>query len=502
MPSAAYRPREPQETLLWRVVGEHLGDFLEHARAEYAGTLPKYVKDAFSKYLTCGDLSRGFVRLHCDGCGDEVLVAFSCKQRGVCPSCAARRMSNEAAHIADRVFPNVPIRQWVMSMPMELRALAALDPRVLRAMNRIFCEEVSRRYRRACGADSQTGAVACVQRFGGSLNLNVHMHNLFLDGGFVDAASPCFIEAPPPTLEQLHALVVAIHARALKWLRKAGYLNANGEPHEPSALHACTQLALSAGTFLQTTEPDAHEVDERKSTRSRRFSAQHEGFDVHCGVRVEKNDDEGRERLVRYCTRPVLALDRLAVLPDGTITYRVKYPRRGRTHRTMTPVEFLARLAALVPPPRYPLVRYSGVLGPGAKLRARIVPNPTRTRAKMCGPEPEPLPPRDKPVKPEKAPRDDANASLVLANLVHEPEITEWNILTLPHWNRLANGALVAATPTIDWRTLLARTFGFDAMRCPRCGAPLRVMATITDRDLARAIVDHVRNARAPPVAA
>jgi len=97
MPSAAYRPREPQETLLWRVVREHLGDFLEHARAEYAGPLPKYVKDAFSKYLTCGDLSRGFVRLHCDGCGDDVLVAFSCKQRGVCPSCASRRMSNEAA---------------------------------------------------------------------------------------------------------------------------------------------------------------------------------------------------------------------------------------------------------------------------------------------------------------------------------------------------------------------------------------------------------------------
>src|SRR5450631_3597437 len=73
-----------------------------------------------------------------------------------------------------------------MSMPMELRALAALDPKVLRAMNRIFCEEVSGRYQRACGADSQTGAVACVQRFGGSLNMNVHMHNLFLDGGFVE----------------------------------------------------------------------------------------------------------------------------------------------------------------------------------------------------------------------------------------------------------------------------------------------------------------------------
>src|SRR5450631_4661333 len=126
---------------------------------------------------------------------------------------------------------------------------------------------------------------------------------------------------------------------------------------------------------------------------------------------------------------------------------------------------------------------------------------PTRTRAKMCPAEPEP-PPREKPVKPEKTPRDDSNASLVLANLAREPEPTEWNILTLSHWNRLANGALVAATRTIDWRTLLARTFGFDAMLCPRCCAPLRVVATITDPRVARAIVDHVRNARAPPRAA
>jgi hypothetical protein len=54
-------------------------------------------------------------------------------------------------------------------------------------------------------------------------------------------------------------------------------------------------------------------------------------------------------------------------LPDGNLTYRVKYPRRGRAYRTMTPIELLARLAALVPAPYFPLVRYCGVLGPGAK---------------------------------------------------------------------------------------------------------------------------------------
>lgn len=69
-------------------------------------------------------------------------------------------------------------------------------------------------------------------------------------------------------------------------------------------------------------------------------------------ARIEADDDEGRERHVRDCARPCFALDRLTVLRDGRVAYRVKYARRGVTHRVMTPIELLARLAALVPPPR------------------------------------------------------------------------------------------------------------------------------------------------------
>lgn len=64
------------------------------------------------------------------------------------------------------------------------------------------------------------------------------------------------------------------------------------------------------------------------------------------------------------------------MLPDGRVAYRVKYAGRGGTHRIMVPVEFLARLAALVAPPRYPLVRYHGVLAPHSKWRSAVVPRP------------------------------------------------------------------------------------------------------------------------------
>jgi hypothetical protein len=90
-----------------------------------------------------------------------------------------------------------------------------------------------------------------------------------------------------------------------------------------------------------------------------------DGFNLHAGVRIEAGDDVGRERLCRYGARPPLSLERLRRLPGGRFAYRVKYARRGRAkHRVMTSMELLARLAALIPPPRYPLVRYSGVLAP------------------------------------------------------------------------------------------------------------------------------------------
>ena len=50
------------------------------------------------------------------------LLAFSCKKRGFCPSCVGRRMSDVAAHLVDEVFPEeVPMRQWVCSLPWALR---------------------------------------------------------------------------------------------------------------------------------------------------------------------------------------------------------------------------------------------------------------------------------------------------------------------------------------------------------------------------------------------
>ena len=88
-----YLPRRPQETVLYGLVKEHWRDFVQHARETYEARLPKYVVDKFQKYLACGDFAEGFVHVQCASCGDDLAVAFSCKVRGLCPSCAGRRMA-------------------------------------------------------------------------------------------------------------------------------------------------------------------------------------------------------------------------------------------------------------------------------------------------------------------------------------------------------------------------------------------------------------------------
>jgi hypothetical protein len=75
------------------------------------------VQREFYDYLQCGILAHGFLRLRCDTCKQEVLLAFSCKRRGFCPSCAGRRMAQTAAHLVECVMSWVPTRQWVVSAP-------------------------------------------------------------------------------------------------------------------------------------------------------------------------------------------------------------------------------------------------------------------------------------------------------------------------------------------------------------------------------------------------
>jgi len=117
-----YQPRDPSSTVLYQVIAEHLETFLATLAADpTAKGLPDDVVDALYASLQCGILAHGFMRLGCDSCPHQMLLAFSCKKRGFCPSCAGRRMAQQAAHLVEQVIPWVPTRQRVVSLPIPLR---------------------------------------------------------------------------------------------------------------------------------------------------------------------------------------------------------------------------------------------------------------------------------------------------------------------------------------------------------------------------------------------
>ena len=104
------------------------------------------------------------------------------------------------------------------------------------------------------------------------------------------------------------------------------------------------------------------------------WAAEVNGFNIHAGVMVRAGDREGLERLCRYGARPPFRLERMSLLPDGRVAYLLRKPRRnGATHLVLDPVHFLARISALVPPPRYPLTRLAGVLAPHSTWRDAVV---------------------------------------------------------------------------------------------------------------------------------
>lgn len=523
-----YVRHQPEATPLYPIVRDHLEDFLAVARERSGRPLPRYVEDEFREYLRCGILAHGFGRLQCRECGLDMFVAFSCKGRGLCPSCGVRRMVGTAAHLVDHVFPEVPVRQWVLSTPFELRFLLASRADLLREVVRIANEEILRRQRRDAGEDPrrrgrrdiESGTVAFVQRFGGSLNLHLHLHTIVLDGAFLrdeNTGTASFFPGSAPSRDDLAQVVAAIDRRVAKLLHRRGLAttmsddgNSNECP-EPTALEACQQLGLRGGTYghidaqgharMPVPDPD----DLRFGRRAPRSgAAESGGWNLQAQVTIPAWDRDGLEKLCRYAARPPLSLERLSVTRDGRIAYRLKYPgRHGETHRLMEPMEFLARLSALVPPPRHPLHVFAGVLAPHSSWRKQVVP---AAPAQTCthGAPAVPTVPHPPVARPD-ASRPDPIVSpggMAPAGQPSSPAPAVAPAIAAP--GRSRGGAA-----RLQWSELLKRAYDVDVLRCVRCGGTLRLIAAITQPAVAKAILDHVglpsgvpalRRARAPDV--
>jgi hypothetical protein len=449
-----YRRREPEATALHRALSQHLRTFLaESELADHAG-LPGFVRRELLAFLDCGVLARGFARVRCTRCGDDLLVAFSCKGRGFCPSCGGRRMADTAAHLVDRVLPQAPVRQWVLSLPFSLRFAVAFDRELCRQVRSVFTTAVQAALRRRARdrqgvVDGRSGAVVFVQRFGGALNLNVHFHALVLDGVFHQPKSggaPVFRVGRRLRQGDLADILLTIRVRVAALLRRRGLLDQSAERDlaERSPMLAAAQAASVQGRLA---------FGPRRGERVTRLGAQasapmggpfhrpprddcavDEGFSLHAGPPVPGTDRERLERLCRYLARPAIATERLHGLPDGRIAYELRHPwSDGTTRVVFEPLTFVEKLAALVPPPRAHLVTYHGVLAPAAAWRSAVVPGPSTSRRRgSSGP---------------------------------------------------------ACRRRYPWAELLRRVFAVDVLRCELCGGRRELIAQITQAGVVRAIL-------------
>ena len=378
--------RAAAHDIILPVVREGLGA-LRKALAALDRRLPAHVDKEMEGFLGCGDPEKGFAWLECGPCGFHRLVTFSCKMRGFCPRCGGRRMAEHAAHWVDHVIPHVPTRQWVLTVPWGRRWLLARNPALLKGVHRIAMRIVERWYARQANAtqEGKAGSVTVVQRFGSDIRLNLHFHSIFLDGVYCKKANGALKFRPVvPHTEDVERLVVSIAESCEKWLMKQGY-GAEDEAIEEDDAQAVIQAAALAGQAALGT---------RAGKRARRIQvlggremtlpprcASFEGYNLHAGVGIQAGNRPGLEQLCRYILRPPLAKSRLARQADGSLAMTLKRKwSDGTTGIVFSPMEFVERLVAIIPPPKAHQILYRGVLAGNSALRGCAAPSNRASR--------------------------------------------------------------------------------------------------------------------------
>ena len=167
-----YDRRRPEQTILYQLVADNMETFFATVESRPRGRVfPRYVRKEFEGYLKCGILDHGFMQLICDDCPKTHLIAFSCKMRGFCPSCGARRMCQTSAYLVDRVLPYIPFRQYVVSFPFAMRYWLSSKPRLTTAIvgiiNSAISNFIKRRAKDAGYSDVQSGSVTSNFSIGG-----------------------------------------------------------------------------------------------------------------------------------------------------------------------------------------------------------------------------------------------------------------------------------------------------------------------------------------------
>ena len=389
-------------------------------------------------------------------------------------------MADIAAALVDDLLPEAPYRQWVLTFPWAVRFRLAVDRALFSKLLGIFLRTVfawQRQRGRALGIRTgHTGAVTFVQRFGGALNLNPHIHRLLPDGLFVSGASAdaplVFVPLPEPASADIEGLTHKIAARLTSVIERAG-ADAGDTDAALERTAAAIRVALAAALEPPLPKLGLELLDHTSADVA--LCAKIAGFSLHAARVVPAHDRDALEKLCRYGLRPPFSQERLSSRSDGRILYHLRKPwpnAQGANCLVLEPSDFLRRLAALVPAPYTNLVRYHGVFAGRSRCR-KLLPKPPRKT------------PGDRAESRPEAPN--APAAQVASSTPAVPSTDA------PNRTRRRS---------IPWAQLLLRVFHLDALACPRCATPMVVLAFLSDPNVVRKILLHLGlPADVPPTA-
>jgi hypothetical protein len=272
-----YRRRPPEASPLYQIVYHSRDDlqFQWESRFQHQyGCLRDEVLKTLDEYLNCGILAHGAARVYCDGCKHSLLIAFSCKRRGVCPSCGAKRAVKFAEHIYSAVIEDVPHHHTVFTIPKRLRVFFKYD----RKLNSILFCAAWGALSEVLGLDKrELAAIFTVQTAGEALNYHPHLHGLLADGYWKYGVFARFLEV------DLKAIEEAFAERVLAQLHKRELI----------------------------TDDDVAQI----------LSQDHTGFGVWLGDPF--HDKESEQFVARYIERSPLSLEKLSI-QDDIVTYTTK----------------------------------------------------------------------------------------------------------------------------------------------------------------------------------
>ncbi|WP_230537344.1 transposase, partial [Teredinibacter turnerae] len=272
-----------------------------------------------------------------------------------------------------------------------------------------------------------------------------------------------FHRVDAPTASELNTLVAAISQRVVGHLERQGLLVRDDESsylaldlQDDDAMNQLQEHSITyriavgpqqgRKVFTLQTIP-SWEDDDFGTNQVGKIA----GFSLHAGVATKTRERRKLERLCRYISRPAVSEKRLALTSQGKVRYQLKTPYRdGTTHVIFEPLDFMAKLAALVPRPRANLTRYHGVLAPNSKQRIYVTP----------------------------AKRGKGN--------------------TLKQGVKADEPALIDCHQNMTWAERLKRVFNIDITICSRCGGAVSIIACIEDPSIINKILAHLDAKSAP----